>query len=95
MDLAEAAQRRQLDDGLDLAFERDRKHHQRDRVDVADARADPHVALGHRGKKDALLFDRALTDEPFAKRNRLAGAFAREGVARDQAQAQRAVVDDR
>ena len=65
----EGLQRGQLDDRLGLAFEQHRQHDDVARPRIAEAGADPNGLGRHIGEQDALLFGRALADEPLAERD--------------------------
>ena len=85
VDLAEAVERGQLDDRLDLAFEQHRQHDDVQRLGFAEAGADLHVVAGHVGEQDALLLERALADQPLAGLEPVREVLAlRVRVAREQ-----------
>ena len=77
VDLAEAAERRQLDDRLHLPLEQHRQHDDVERRRLAEARADLDVVVGHVGEQDPLLLERALPDQPLAEPELVAQTFLR------------------
>src|ERR1700681_576683 len=90
--VAERLERRQLDDGLDVALEQHRQHDHVERLRVAGSRRHLQVVRGRVGDDDAFLLDDALPDEPFARAELQRAAAARRRVAGGVAQ-QRRVVD--
>ena len=67
VDLAEPLERRELDDGLDLALEQDRQHDDVHRRRLAEARGDLDVIGRHVREQDALLLERRLADQALAR----------------------------
>ena len=65
--LVVAVERGEFDDRLDLALEEHGQHHDVARLALAQARADRDVVVRHVGEQDALLLERTLPDEAFAK----------------------------
>ena len=86
----ERLQRRQLDDGLRFAFEQHREHDDVLGTGGAEAGVDARVVGGDLGEQDALLFQRALTDEALADFDPLRLIVANR-VAGEQRQLRRAV----
>ena len=76
VDVAEAVERGQLDDRLDLALEQHRQDDDVERRGLAEAGADLDVVARHVGEQDALLLERALADQPLAELNRFGRLLA-------------------
>ena len=66
VNVGEAVERGQLDDGLDFALEDDRDDDDVPRPAVAEPRADAHVVRRHVGDEDPRLLQGALAHQPFA-----------------------------
>ena len=93
VDVAEAVERGELDDGLDFPFEQDRQDDDVQRLGLAEAGADLHVVAGDLRQQNALAFERGLADEPFAAAEPVRQALAfRVRVAREQLQIRIAVL---
>ena len=73
---AELFKGRQFHDRLDLAFEEHRQHDDVGGLRLAQAGGDLNVILRRVGDQDALLFQRRLPDQAFAKRKLVADVLA-------------------
>ena len=78
----------QLDDGANVALEEDRQHDDVERCGLPQPGVDPHVVARDVGQEDALLLQRALTDETITdhdllglvRRIRIAGETLQQGA---------------
>src|SRR5262249_37742065 len=87
VDVAEAIERGELDDRLDLALEDDRQHDDVDGLGLAEAGADTDVIAGHLAEEDPLLLEDALADEALADAELVGEVLALAvGVAGEQPQ---------
>src|SRR5262249_3749496 len=85
MNLIEAIERSELDDGLHLALEKHRQHDDVARLRLAEAGTDLDVIAGHLFEENALFFEYTLTDQPFAHFEGVGQQFALTvGPARQQ-----------
>ncbi len=87
MNVAELAERSQLNGGLHVAFKQHRQHDNAGRRGAAQTGIDPDISAGHVGNQNALLLPGALAHQPLPDRELPWNTVLLvDGVARQQIQ---------